>query len=311
MISCDKKQDPDPKTPSKYAYDWENHVPFVTNYGTFNLPFSNDYNSMPGEQGLVSLSEASGIAYSRSNPGKIWAHNDSGHPNNIFLIDTENGEILATYIISNAINIDWEDMEIANGPLDGVHYLYIADTGDNDEKKPNYSIYRFEEPIYDSVLHYKKTTTLSNLSVDRIRFRFPTGSHDTEAMMVDPLTKDIYLITKRDVFSMLFVIPYPQTVNEVYPIFHAGTFSFRQASAASCSFDGSRIAIKNRQEIFYWKRELNVSLLETLATTPLKLPYVGEPQGEAICFDSQFNYFTLSEELNQQTKPILFKYTTQ
>lgn len=146
------------------------------------------------------------------------------------------------------------------------------------------------------------------MPVERIRFRFPDKSHDTEALFVDPVTRDIYLATKRDVVVMVFVLPFPQTLNQIYDCYHAGNLSFRSASAGTVSADGNRILIKNRQEIFYWERQPGEQLWQTLARVPIKAPYVGEPQGEAICFDTENNYYTLSEALNQQTQPTLFKY---
>ncbi len=127
-------------------------------------------------------------------------------------------------------------------------------------------------------------------------------------MFVDPVTKDIYLATKRDVVSFLYVIPFPQKLDEVYTIFKVGEFSFREASAGSISMNGNKIVIKNRQNIYYWEREEGERLFETLKREPSRLPYVGETQGEAICFDNEGNYFTLSEQTNSLIKPILYKY---
>ncbi len=311
MFSCTEPDNPVDsaiETPSPYPYDWRKHIPFTTSYATFSMPTTTLYNPIPVNKGEVNLSEASGLAYSRSNPGKVWAHNDSGHPNTIFLIDTATGQIVASYSVTGAVNIDWEDMEIAPGPINGRHYLYIGDTGDNNEKRPDYTIFRFLEPTYDSAAHYGKLTNLGQIDLDRIRFRYPDGSHDTEAVFVDPFTKDIYLATKRDVVSMLYVIPYPQNVSDVYTIYKAGNFSFRESSAGTVSEDGKFIMIKNRQEIFFWSRDTSEALYITLSKTPIKAPYAGEPQGEAICFDPLYNYFTLSEELNSQIRPSLYKY---
>jgi hypothetical protein len=308
LLSCDSNT-PASATDddSLYGYDWENHIPFETDYNTFSMPFTDDFESLPEEKGEVRMSEASGIAWSMKNPGMIWAHNDSGHANNLFLIDSTNGEIVARYTIGGTINLDWEDMELSYGPDEDEFYIYIADTGDNNERRPNYSIYRFPEPVYEEA-HFGQTVILNDTEVDRIRFQYPDGSHDAEGMLVDPLTKDIFLVTKRDVVSMLYVLPYPQPVDELYTIYKAGNFSFRQASAATSSLSGNRVLIKNRQEIFYWTRNSGESMVEMLAGTPVKAPYAGEPQGEAICFDPNYNYFTLSEELNSSTIPPLFKY---
>lgn len=290
-----------------YSYDWENHVPFKTDYHPFTLPFTDDYVPTPEDKGGVKMSEASGIAWSMKNPGTIWAHNDSGHSNSIFLLDSKTGEILVRYTIVGTMNLDWEDMELSYGPEEGEYYIYIADTGDNKERRPHYSIYRFPEPVFEES-HRGQHIFLEGLNIDRIWFQFPDGSHDTEGMLVDPFTKDIYLVTKRDVVSMLYVLPFPQPVNEMYTIFKAGEFSFREASAATSSLSGERVLIKNRQEIFYWKRNPGETMVQMLSRIPVKAPYAGEPQGEAICFDTDYNYFTLSEELNSITIPPLFKY---
>src|SRR5690606_23728923 len=92
-------------------------------------------------------SEASGLAWSRSNPGMVWTHNDSGHTNSLFLLNVACGKIEAKFTIGGTINIDWEDMEISIGPEEGESYIYISDTGDNNEKRSEYTIYRFKEPI--------------------------------------------------------------------------------------------------------------------------------------------------------------------
>lgn len=295
-------------TEMEYSYDWLSHVPFKTDYQLFSAPISESYHPLPTEIGKVSLSEASGIAWSRSNSEMLWAHNDSGNTNSLYLLDGKSGEIAAKYTINGTVNIDWEDMEIASGPEEGEPYIYISDTGDNNQRRQDYTIYRFREPVY-SYKAGERNIFLSDSGVERIRFRYPDGSHDAEAMFVDPATRDIYLVTKRDVVSFLYVIPYPQKTEEVYTIFKVGEFSFREASAGSVSSDGNKILIKNRQDIYYWERAEGERMFETLERIPIRVPYAGEPQGEAVCFDSQNNYLTLSEQTNSLIKPILFKYS--
>ncbi|MFN3529281.1 MAG: hypothetical protein ACK417_05110 [Bacteroidia bacterium] len=309
ILACKKETTAPHKPPIPYAYDWFNHLPFVTQYGTFNMPITSLYSPYPEIKGEVNLSEASGIAFSRVNSGKLWAHNDSGHPNTLFLIDTATAEIVASYNVLGTVNIDWEDMEVAYGPIPGRSYIYVGDIGDNNERRPSYDVYRFEEPVYDSSIHYRRLNVINDIAVDRIRFFYPDKSHDCEALMVDPATKDIYLATKRDAVSMLFVLPYPQKLEGLADCFHVGNFSFREASAGSISMDGQKVLIKNRQEIFYWERaDVVMPLWQLLAQTPVKAPYAGEPQGEAICFDPQNHYYTLSEALNSFIKPNLYKY---
>ncbi|SEK22651.1 hypothetical protein [Parapedobacter koreensis] len=307
LSSCSKDAPQADGMEDTQGYDWGNHIPFVTSYNTFGMPYTDRYESLPLPKGSVSMSEASGIAYSVRNPGKIWAHNDSGNPNILFLLDEHNGEIAARYQVNGTANLDWEDVEVAVGPDEGKSYLYISDTGDNDERRTNYSIYRFEEPLFEAS-HQGQLVRISTIAVDRIQFNYPDGSHDTEAMFVDPFTKDIFLTTKRDRVSMLYVLPYPQQTDGSSTCYKAGEFSFREASAATCSKDGLRVLIKNRQDIFYWERSANETMVQLLARTPVKAPYSGEPQGEAVCFDAENNYFTLSEQANFDAWPILYNY---
>lgn len=294
--------------PDGNSYDWENHVPFTTSYQTFNMPFTGNYEPIPKELGTVALSEASGLAISIKNPGMIWAHNDSGHTNTLYLINTENTTIVAQYRILGTVNLDWEDMEITIDAESGEPYIYIGDIGDNSESRPFYTIYRFKEPVYNTEHSNQSFVSWEPEEFSRIRVTYPDESHDAETLFVDPLTKDIFLVTKRDVVSTLYVVPYPQDTNKITTMFKAGEFSFRSASAGSVSLDGKKVVIKNRHEIFYWERQQGESMVQMMERTPVKAPYIGEPQGEAICFDQNYNYYTLSEELNNTTPPILYKY---
>ncbi|SNS22496.1 TonB-dependent receptor [Belliella buryatensis] len=91
----------------------------------------------------------------------------------------------------------------------------------------------------------------------------------------------------------------------VYPITR---FSNIFQSITTTNLQGDKVLIKNRQEIFFWERQLGETMVEMLARTPVRAPYIGEPQGEAICLDPNNNYYTVSEELNSSTPPNLYKY---
>lgn len=271
------------------------------------MPVTEKWIPLPENLGAVPLSEASGLAYSYQNPGKIWTHQDSGNTNILFLLDSETAEIVARYRIEGTVNIDWEDIEVSFGPDENITYLYISDTGDNNLRRNQYTVYRIKEPVFEEA-HRGQTITLSNLDLDQIDFDYPDGSHDAEGLMVDPETLDIFLTTKRSTFSKLYVLPYPQENGVRNEAVFAGEFGFRDSSAATTNLQGDKVLIKNRQEIFFWERQMGETMVEMLARTPLRAPYIGEPQGEAICLDPNNNYFTLSEELNSSTPPNLYKY---
>ena len=120
-LSCHKKNDPQESTPAFSA-----------------TPLSKTITP-----GLID--EASGIADSKANPGYLWVEQDSGNPNDIALL-SQTGQLFKKINIRSAINRDWEDMALGNGPNTGTSYLYIAETGDNNKAYAQYSIYRFPEP---------------------------------------------------------------------------------------------------------------------------------------------------------------------
>jgi hypothetical protein len=131
--------------------------------------------------------------------------------------------------------------------------------------------------------------------LDKIVFEYPDKSHDVEAILVDPTTKDILLVTKRDIFSLLFSLPFPQKTDKLNKAILSGTFPFRIATAGTVSEDGNEVLIKNYDKIFFWKKTTDQSLVELLGSIPSFAPYEKEEQGEAICFDDKGGYFTLSE----------------
>jgi len=246
------------------------------------------FESIPVSKPIIPgiLDEASGIADSKANPGYIWVQQDSGNPNDIALL-SQDGSFLKNINIKTSINRDWEDMVIANGPLTGANYIYLADIGDNSLAFTEYFIYRFGEPG-------AATDVVSDC--DKINFKYPDGSHNAEAILVDNNTKDIYIITKQDTPSKIYKLPYPQNTSSLNTAIFCGTLSFNDVTAAAFSPDGKAIMVKMYSIIYYWKLNKAESIENVLAQTPVTISYQFEPQGEAICFkNDNSGFFTLSE----------------
>ena len=122
-----------------------------------------------------SLPEISGMAASTKNPGVLWVHNDKGNPSEVFALDT-NGTLLGTYTLGGVTAVDFEDMAI--GTVNGVDYLYIADTGDNnarDGKTPvrtTVAIYRVPEPDVSTIPNGTLT------GVQTLEVEYPGSAYD-------------------------------------------------------------------------------------------------------------------------------------
>ncbi len=238
--------------------------------------------------GIVSerIEEASGLVASLANPGYLWTVNDSGNKAEVFLIDTLAQIRLVCKLLVR--NRDWEDIAIGAGPEVGRRYLYVGDIGDNLGIHQFKYIYRFEEPSLEQG-HDQMVTAFDTLVVI-----LPDGKRDTETLMIDPATNDLYLISKREdnVNVYLEHFPYRDTIRPEKVL----TIPFHQIVAGSISKDAQEVLLKNYDSIFYWKRSNEKSLPELLAKKPVRLPYKRELQGEAICWNNDASgFYTLSE----------------
>ena len=254
--------------------------------------------------------EASGIASSRFNQNILWTHNDSGDENRIFAMDI-NGNHIGEFFLNDTENRDWEDIAIGPGPMEGVDYIFIGDIGDNRSENDVKRLYRFAEP---QVSMENQSSVINIDSIESISFQYEDGNRDAETLIVDPLTKDIIIISKREESAVhIYLLPFPHDTENVltaqlimtkdfYPNINFNTSQW--IVAGDISKDGSEILIKSYKDVFYFSRESNQSIFDALNTTGEKLPYVTEPQGEAICWDRMTSgYFTLSEEADDANQP--------
>lgn len=256
--------------------------------------FDIGYGQQPLPAGV--LDEASGLAASVANPGLLWVNEDSQRPTAIHLIQ-QNGEYRKKIFIKNVTNRDWEEMALADGPTAGKKYIYIAETGDNDQTYSEYAFYRFEEPLASVDTVFQS---------DLIRFKYSDGSHDAEAFFVDPATKDIYIITKREAKSRVYKLPYPQSAASINSATFITELQYNMVTAASYSGQGE-LLIKNYGDIYYYKRGAGQSIAHMLNAGIIKLKYNPEPQGEAMSFAADDSgFFTLSEKAFARSVGIVY-----
>lgn len=250
------------------------------------------------DKGLIefyAINEASGIAASKKNINVLWIHNDSGDSARIFAINNE-GEHLGVYTIENASNRDWEDIAVSPGPDANENYIYIAEIGDNLAQYDLKYIYRVPEPVVNA---NQLPVNVSLGNADAIKYRYPDGSRDAETIMVDPLTKDIYIVSKRENNVRVYLAAYPQSLTDTLTLQYVATLPLTQIVAGDISFDGKEILLKNYDYLYYWYRDLQQTVAETLTSNQYYLLlYLREPQGEAICWSyNSDGYYTVSEEV--------------
>ena len=251
------------------------------------------------------LHEISGIAASRLNKNILYLQEDSGHPNFIYLTNTT-GEDLGRLIISGSHNRDWEDIAVGPGPLPDHNYIYVADIGDNNAWFCKKRIYRFEEPDLTSAAFPVRKIIKH---AETITIQYPDKPHNAEAILLDPLTRDLYIVTKEDNKCNIFVASFPQSTRHKVVLEPVITLPFRLVTGGNISYNGLEIMLRNEDCYWYWKRAMGETIAAALTRSPQQItPVTKEPQGEAICFSTaQPGYFTCSE-VNRGHQPVINFY---
>ncbi|MEN6576241.1 MAG: hypothetical protein ABFD90_07850 [Phycisphaerales bacterium] len=251
----------------------------------------------PGRQvGVVQsdlIREASGIVASRQNPGVLWVHNDSGDSARVFAIN-DKAEFLGVCNLSGVTARDWEDIAVGPGPDPNRQCLYLGDIGDNDAKYSNVTVYRLAEPRIDPASSFDPMTIGP---ADAIRLRYPDGPRDAETLLVDPLTRDLYIVSKRELFSKVYRAAYPQSTTETTRMEQVASLPWGFAVAGDVSPDGSRVIIRSMFGASLWVRPAGEPLWRAFSGRQVRLTLMNERQGEGICFDAQgAGYFTIGEK---------------
>jgi hypothetical protein len=266
-----------------------------TSYNPSALDTTKLFNPVPVVNDLArkDLLEISGVAASRINAGILYIHNDSGNPNQVYLTDGS-GADKGTLTLTPVGNRDWEDIAVGPGPVAGVSYVYVGDIGDNDSKYPSVFIYRFPEPD----LSGKTLPFISDITaVDIIELKYPEGPQNAETLMVDPLTKDIYIASKQSNLSKICVARYPQSTTSATVMTPVVQLYFNKATGGDISPDGSEILLRSNELIWYWKLPAGTGVSAGLLTKPQVAPYANnEPQGEGVGFAADGSgYYTDTE----------------
>ncbi len=254
------------------------------------------------------LTEISGVVASGRHDGVLWTHNDSGGGPEVFALG-EHGADLGTFTVTGASATDWEDIARGPGPDRAASYLYIGDIGDNGLRRDHVTIYRVAEPSARPV----SGGTLRG--VETITLRYPGGPADAEALLVDPVTGDLLVITKSWVGrSTVLRAPAPSlTSGARITMLDEGTLQISPPSGlpaglpgtavtgADISADGSLILVRTYRQVLAFTRAEGQTVPDALTHGhPCAAPQAEEKQGEAVALTrGEAAYVTISEGLAQ------------
>ena len=165
--------------------------------GPERVKLSSAHYSLPKVVGNIhgdDINESSGLSASKCSTNIFWTHNDSGGGAVVYALDSSGGR-KGNWKVPEAENKDWEDIAEFKD-RSGKCFLYIGDIGNNGLKRSELTIYRVPEPIVTAP-GSTSGTFYETATPERLRFTYPDGPHNAEALLVHPTSGDIYVITKR------------------------------------------------------------------------------------------------------------------
>lgn len=233
-----------------------------------------------------SLNEASAIE-TLTNSNLLWTIEDSGNKNNIYGINLK-GKIIKDIDISNASNIDWEDLT-----SDKQGNLYIGDFGNNSKNRDDFTIYKVSNLNADKV------------NAQRINFTLPkkVKPKDFEAFF---LWDDFfYLFSKENKSSMLFKVPNKIGLHTATLIkkFNLDGRNHRITSAA-ISENGNTVVLLNHNKLWKITDFKDDNFLDGKIQ---ELKFDHNSQKEGICFKNS-NTVYITDERNKNEGGNLYKF---
>lgn len=236
----------------------------------------------PMPQGALAnpeLAEVSGVAASSRLTGVLYAHNDSGDSSRFFAVSSA-GAQLGVFKVTDAQNVDWEDMD--RGPCPAGSCLYIADIGDNAGTRAAYSIYRVVEPA-------EIVAGVQSIAAERFVFTYPDGAHDAEVLLVHPVTGEVTIVTKvEEGPAQVFALPRDLKVGTGLTAAEVGAVAppngDNRFTGGSIHPDGTAILMRSRSSLFYYPMQPEQSAAEALSGAPCELPVADELLGEAVAW---------------------------
>mgnify|MGYP001120992785 CR=1 FL=1 len=241
----------------------------------------------------IILSESSGAIFFND---KLIIHNDSSNENKLYELDTISGLVTRTVTVTNATNVDWEDIAQDNTSI------YIGDIGNNSGDRTDLKIYKINKSDYLSSTNV--TAEIINFSYsDQIDFApNPITEWDAEALISFD-ANNLILFTKNWVNGTTKAYSIPK---------NSGTFTIDSLTTTLSSgglitgatYNPSTekvysIGYNSVLQPFVWVSEnfTNNDVFSGTNTQTL-LTSLGFEQAEAITYIEANRYFITSESFN-------------
>jgi len=244
------------------------------------------------------IREASGLGC-LGDTGPMLVVNDGGSAAELHIIGSD-GTDLGRLPVPNARNVDWEDLAVLRSAEDTR--VVIADIGDNESQRDSVSLL---------------VVTVSSPSLEEaepirtLRFAYPNGPRDAEALAVDGEARAAYILSKRTLPPELFRLSLATTTDDAVQLaerlgavggLRAPTGTERrlpalfrwqwQPTAMDFSADGRFAAVLTYEAVYLFEREAGQSWYEALQGKARLFPLAGLPAAESLCLAGRVIWLT-------------------
>lgn len=245
------------------------------------------------------LTESSGAIFFNN---KLITHNDSGGENKLYELDINTEQITRTVTITNATNVDWEDI------TQDATSIYIGDIGNNNGNRTDLKIYKISKADYISSnsitaeiieYNYADQTDYSSNPNNTIWDAEALVSLDANNLIlftknwVDGLTKGYVISSTAGIYS---VNPLASTLASG-GLITGGTFNTLTGKLYLIGYDQTL-------QPFIWESfNFNSNDVFSGTNTLTPLSDLGQEQAEAITFVDANSYLVTSESFSISVGP--------
>lgn len=276
---------------------------------------SHEHPNQTGQLHNSSIREASGLARSNIDSGRLWVMNDGGAGPVLYAIGLD-GSDLGAFLVLGADNIDWEDL--SSFVIDDRPMLLIADFGDNLGFREYLTLYLIDEPEVTEI-NAGETTSLQ--IAWQIEFAFPDGAIDAESVSVDVENEMVLILSKREIPAVLYQVSLRgsagksgtvATATRVGPVASLPQPSKRdrdralihldwhwQPTAMDISATADAAAILTYRGLYFYQRAENQSWYDAFQSTPKSIMSDAFEKAESVTFSADGSVvFVTTEHTN-------------
>ena len=220
------------------------------------------------------IKESSGLTISSAHDDLAYTMNDAGNAPIVFAIKVSTGDVVGTTRVEGGTIKDTESIA-----MDGEGTMWLADLGDNDERRDDVALYAFPEPGPGD-----HTVTATRYPVS-----YEAGPVDVEAFLVHPRTGAKFLASKNKKSSgTMYALPKKLSESSPNVATDLGKPVPEDVSDGTFSIDGTQALLRTRKEVYL----VDPATWQTAGTVPV--PPV--EQGESIAMEPGGTSFLIGSE---------------